>query len=178
MNIYIVYKTTNKVNNKFYIGVHNNTKPNYLGSGPVLNSAIKKYGTSNFVRETLYEFNTKEMAYQKEKELISEELINSPNCYNVKQGGLGGGNGGHIPNSKTRKKMSETRKRHCWINNGVENSMVDKSLPLPDGWVKGRIKFNPVTTKGSKWYTDGINSILLKPSDIVPEGFYRGRIKP
>lgn len=29
---YFVYKTTNTINNKFYIGVHNGKKPNYINS--------------------------------------------------------------------------------------------------------------------------------------------------
>jgi hypothetical protein len=71
--------------------------------------------------------------------------------------------------------MSRTRKKHCWINNGEENSMIDKDLPLPEGWVRGRINFNPNTTQGRKWYTDGIKDLFLKPSERVPDGFYRGR---
>ena len=51
----ICYKTTNMVNGKFYLGVHDTTRKNdktYLGSGIVLKQAIKEYGRENFVRET------------------------------------------------------------------------------------------------------------------------------
>jgi hypothetical protein len=49
----IIYKTTNTINNKIYIGkaIHNN--PKYLGSGLLLNRAIKKYGREMFVREVI-----------------------------------------------------------------------------------------------------------------------------
>ena len=64
--MFIVYKTTNLTNNKFYLGVHGCTKKcakacNYIGSGIVLKQAIKKYGKSNFIRETLMEFNTSDI---------------------------------------------------------------------------------------------------------------------
>ena len=49
---YTVYKTTNLVNNKIYIGVHKTSKPNdtYIGSGKILADAILKYGKENFVK--------------------------------------------------------------------------------------------------------------------------------
>lgn len=44
--MYTVYKTTNIINGKYYIGVHKTTNPNdsYLGSGKAIKEAIKKYG--------------------------------------------------------------------------------------------------------------------------------------
>lgn len=67
---YIVYLTTNKINNKIYIGVHETEDPDifdgYIGCGAYLNkpssynkgkthlhNAILKYGTSAFHRHTL-----------------------------------------------------------------------------------------------------------------------------
>ena len=40
----IIYKTTNLVNGKIYIGQDSNNNPNYYGSGTLLHKAIKKYG--------------------------------------------------------------------------------------------------------------------------------------
>lgn len=47
---HVVYKTTNTLNNKIYVGLHstNNINDNYIGSGYVLKDAIKKYGKSKF----------------------------------------------------------------------------------------------------------------------------------
>lgn len=90
MMYYIVYKTTNLVNNKFYIGAHrtNNLNDSYLGSGVALKNAIKKYGIENFVREILYiAVNESDMFFMEEK-LILENM--GENCYNMMPGGKGG----------------------------------------------------------------------------------------
>ena len=89
--IFIIYKTTNLVNGKFYIGKHNQSKESfdgYYGSGSLLAKAIKKYGKDNFVRETLFEFDREDEAYQQEIKVINENLSN-PLCYNVRPGGTG-----------------------------------------------------------------------------------------
>lgn len=108
--IYIVYKTTNKVNNKFYIGVHKcisvENFDGYFGSGTLLKKAISKYGKESFVREVLHVYETYEEAYNKEKELVTIELIESDYCYNTRLGGVGGTS----QNQAIRKTMSENRK--------------------------------------------------------------------
>lgn len=90
--LYIIYKTTNLKNQKFYIGKHQceNLNDNYLGSGINLRKAIKKYGKENFRREILFIFDNELDMNNKEKELVTEELINNPLCYNLTKGGEGG----------------------------------------------------------------------------------------
>lgn len=95
---HIVYKTINKINGKYYIGIHStkNINDDYLGCGhwrgrkiynniysPVL-SAFKKYGDNNFTRETLFIFENREDALKKEQELID---IKDMKCYNARTGG-------------------------------------------------------------------------------------------
>ena len=43
---YYLYKITNLINNKFYIGVHetDNINDGYMGSGRAIRAAIEKYG--------------------------------------------------------------------------------------------------------------------------------------
>ena len=48
--IFYFYKITNKINRKYYFGVHSTEDINdgYMGSGTVLAKAYKKYGIQNF----------------------------------------------------------------------------------------------------------------------------------
>lgn len=60
---YIQYRTINLVNNKFYIGKHCQTVDphqfdGYYGSGSQIINAVKKYGKENFIRETLFVFDS------------------------------------------------------------------------------------------------------------------------
>jgi len=50
-----IYKTTNILNNKIYIGKKESSSfvETYYGSGTVLKQAIKKYGQENFKIEIL-----------------------------------------------------------------------------------------------------------------------------
>lgn len=84
----MVYKTTNKINGKIYIGVHktNNKEDGYLGSGKLLKRAIEKYGKQNFQRDILFECSSVEEMFQKEKQIV--EI--GKNVYNLKLGGDGG----------------------------------------------------------------------------------------
>lgn len=75
---HFVYITTNIINNKKYIGVHNTNDINdgYIGSGKLLQKAIEKYGKENFVREIIKFFDTKEEAFEFESFLVNEQIVN------------------------------------------------------------------------------------------------------
>lgn len=94
---YYFYKTTNKVNGKYYYGIHSSStktgEDSYLGSGALLWKAIEKYGKENFSKEILVEFNSAEEAYKYEAEHVTEVEVKDPNCYNVQLGGRGGPGG-------------------------------------------------------------------------------------
>jgi hypothetical protein len=87
-----IYKTTNIINNKFYIGMHStdNIDDKYIGSGKRLWYSLRKYGKENFKLEIL-EFYPDRIALKKrEEELVNEELLKDPMCMNLKCGGEGG----------------------------------------------------------------------------------------
>jgi hypothetical protein len=74
--VYTVYKVINKLNGQFYVGVHktNNPYDSYMGSGLRIERSIKKHGKDFFSKEILFCFVSKQEAYIKEKELLSELL--------------------------------------------------------------------------------------------------------
>ncbi len=107
--MFTVYKTTNQINNKFYIGVHRTNDPfdEYLGSGNMIKRSIKKYGKENFKKEILAIFDNHTDAYNEEKRIVTMELLKSEFCYNLCVGGQGG-RGFMRPSEETRAKISKS----------------------------------------------------------------------
>lgn len=86
----IVYKTTNIVNGKIYMGKDTKDDPNYLGSGTYLRNAIKKYGRENFKKETIERCETNEQLCKREIYWIKElDARNTSIRYNISLGGDG-----------------------------------------------------------------------------------------
>jgi len=86
---YFIYKTTNNINGKYYIGCHKtaNIDDGYMGSGKALLKAIEKYGKHNFTKEILIYCTTIDDMFEKEKEIVNESVVNDENSYNLKIGG-------------------------------------------------------------------------------------------
>ena len=87
--LFTIYKTTNLINGRFYVGMHKTHKPDdfYLGSGKALKHAIKKYGRENFKKEILHVFKTFEEACEMEKQIVNKGFIENPMTYNMQTGG-------------------------------------------------------------------------------------------
>ena len=87
-----LYKTTNLINGKFYIGIHSTDDLNdgYVGSGKYLRNSINKYGNENFKCEILEFFENRKALVDKEKKIVNEEFIKVPLCMNLRPGGEGG----------------------------------------------------------------------------------------
>lgn len=87
----IIYKTTNLINGKIYIGQDRNNNPSYLGSGKSLIKAIKKYGKETFKKEILEECTDNNHLNEREVYWIS--FYNSRDRkvgYNISEGGKEG----------------------------------------------------------------------------------------
>ena len=101
MNYGYIYKITNMVNGKVYIGQHKCKKgiitetdmisDGYWGSGKVLAQAKKKYGIENFKKEIICVCENKEDLDILEILCITlAKTEYSENCYNIASGGEGG----------------------------------------------------------------------------------------
>jgi hypothetical protein len=105
---YILYQTTNLINNKIYIGIHktSNLNDGYLGSGTLLKKSIAKHGPENFIRTILAYAETYEDLLTLERQLVTEEFVLRRDTYNLELGGKGG----KVWTPELRDKMSKTKK--------------------------------------------------------------------
>jgi group I intron endonuclease len=134
---WILYKTTNLVNGKIYVGVHKvqNTSRSrkYLGSGKTLKKAIEKYGRENFIRVALAEFNCAKDVYAAEAEMVTEEFVNREDTYNLTMGGVGTVGVKGRPKSEEHKakiaaahSRPETKAKLRAANGGINHSLYGK----------------------------------------------------
>ena len=139
----IIYKVTNLLNGKIYIGQtrqplqtrwrqHGYKKSNTVG----LKGAIDKYGKDNFSLEVLLETDCKKVLNLKEVEYISHFGSLVPNGYNLTTGG----EGGYIRSEETRAKLSaagkgkgrphtaESKAKLSLSHTGAQNPMFGKNI--------------------------------------------------
>ena len=85
----IIYKVTNLINGKIYIGQSTKDDPNYFGSGRLIKKSIKKNGVENFKRQILAYCNDKSNLNILENFYIFIFNCKYPNGYNLTDGGEG-----------------------------------------------------------------------------------------
>lgn len=190
---YIVYKISNKVNGKSYIGCHKTTDLNdgYMGSGLLIKRAIEKYGLENFEKEILFEFSNAEEMFEKEREMV--EI--GPNSYNLNEGGHGGfsyinsiGKNINYDFANYRNHESVMKGYHTGIgapgfvkpkfsgNEFAGKRHTDKSkqeIGLKNSvhqTGEGNSQF------GSLWVTNGHDNLKIKKTDVIPIGYSKGRV--
>jgi group I intron endonuclease len=118
-----VYKTTNTINGKIYIGKDVRDRAHYLGSGELLRRAIKKYGKENFQKEIIEVCSTMEELSEREKYWIEKyDSRNFKIGYNITEGGTGGDTYTNNPNlPEIKKKISEKMKGRVMTPEHIEN---------------------------------------------------------
>lgn len=199
---YYIYKTTNVINDKYYIGMHStdNLNDNYIGSGKHLKYAIEKYGINNFKTEIIEWLPNRTKLKDREREIVTEELINDKKCMNLKQGGYGGLSSDehakkfHIAGGMTNlsllqegakthiKKLKtdpEYRKAYCkklkghkpWLGKKHEPETIEKMKESAIGKHVGEKN----SQYGTHWITNGIKIKKLKNNEKLPEGYKFGR---
>lgn len=157
---YTVYKITNIINQRYYIGVHStkDLDDSYMGSSRVVDSAISTYGIESFKKEILFLMNSSEEAYTKEAELVTEETLKDPLCYNLKIGGYGNVKGrlhpryGIVESAETRLKKSLAKKGLKPNNYGKKRSEeANRKLSATN---KGKVTYHKsCVINGVKYYS-------------------------
>lgn len=89
---HFIYKTTNLLSGKYYIGMHStdNIEDGYLGSGKRLRYSINKYGVENHKREIIEFVDSRKELIKREKEIVNLNEIAKEDCMNLMVGGKGG----------------------------------------------------------------------------------------
>ena len=94
----IIYKTTNNINGKIYIGRSGKGDSKYLGSGKYLLHALNKYGKQNFKRVVIDNADNRKELCEKEIFWINFYDARNPEIgYNIGPGGEGAGSGKDHP---------------------------------------------------------------------------------
>lgn len=201
---YTVYRITNKINGKIYIGKHqtDDLKDSYMGSGKHLIRAQEKYGLDNFIKEILFQFDTEDEMNTKEAELVTEEFVKNKDTYNLCPGGQGGWgyvnkinpnlrSSGHTPKMYERvgytlSKMTLEHRSTNMKNLHLNGKMKYDNFTGKTHSVETKRKISESNSKmvgsknsqfGTMWITDGKkNKKVKKDIDIIPEGWYTGRV--
>jgi hypothetical protein len=198
-----IYKTTNLINGKFYVGMHStdNLNDGYLGSGIRLRRSIRRNGIENFNIQFLEFFDNRIDLSNREKELVNEELLKDPMCMNLVFGGSGGyispkgvKKGGKYSGKLNAEKLKNNKEYRDEHNKRFVNMVKKLQLEgklTPPNWSGKKHKeeskqkiglSNSLKQKGENnsqfgtcWITNGIENKKIKKTDKLPNDWSYGR---
>ena len=161
---HFIYKTTNLLNGKYYIGMHStdNLNDGYMGSGKRLRYSINKHGKDNHVVEALEFFEDRKKLIAKEKEIVTLNEIAKEKCLNLCVGGEGGfiSEEGHRKGTKKMVEIISERMKND--TNFYDNWKKSVSNALKKRHKEGKIKYDTFTGKKHSEETKKIMSELKK----------------
>lgn len=156
-----IYKTTNSLTDKFYIGMHStdDLSDGYIGSGKRLWYSINKHGKDNHICEILEFCSDRATLSIRESEIVNDVLINEDLCMNI----VTGGNGGF---------------EHCNSKEGIENRRwtFEKWTRLGREAFADKLKHDPefrerIGKQLKKLSIMGVKAYMKK----YPEGVWKGK---
>lgn len=162
MEVKSIYKITNKVNGKSYIGVSNNPERRFhehCNQGykytSLIHRAIKKWGEHNFIFEVLeetHDWEAKEVAY------IAQLRTQAPNGYNIHPGG--GAPPVHYGADNFNTKITEETAR------AIQRELLDHKIHRKTIWKKHNVTMDIIRhiNDGHSWRDESL-SYPLRPAE-------------
>lgn len=134
MTYYGLYKITNLVNGKMYIGQHvtNNLDDGYMGSGKIIKYAVKKYGVENFKKEWIGFYEDLDELNYMERVYVDQTWVDRSDTYNLILGGQSKGR--RIPD-RVKSKISINTKQ------GMQCPSVQQKIRTPHYWESASKKY-------------------------------------
>jgi group I intron endonuclease len=176
-----IYKTTNLVNGKIYIGLSTKSveeSQSYYGSGALIKEAIRKYGKSNFAKEILEQnVTSREDLIGLEKYWIAHHKSNNREIgYNLTHGGDGTGG---LEFTKERREKIGNANRKPKTGKALESSKNNMAIARSkvtnfskSDTTRARIS---LAIKGRHWYHNPANPIENGQYYEAPVGWNPGR---
>jgi hypothetical protein len=173
-----IYKITNLINNKIYIGKDTISDPNYFGSGLLIGRAIKKYGIKNFKKEILDETDNYEDLSIKEKYWIKNfDSTNIKIGYNISKGGDGGDTLSNHPDLKLiKEKISKNNPK---TGKTYEEAFGEERSKEYKEKLKEKLNlsiFSDKAKENSKLFFDNKREELIKRCQFIREEIIKGNI--
>ena len=181
-----IYKITNIINGKIYIGKDESNRKNYFGSGKLIKRSISKYGIENHTKEIIEEIQDRNLLQEREKFWINEYRSYDRNIgYNISFGGDGGDTISNNPNREIIiQKISSSMKKRTFSpehllalkENHPKLKMSEKNMDV-DSWLKN-IKKAHSKRKGKKLHeilgeekANEVKAILKQRRQEISERF-------
>ena len=193
-----IYKITNLLNNKIYIGKHKYSKyeldESYITSGIIINQSISKHGIENFNIELIDKASSLEELNQLEIFYIKEFNSKYPIGYNLTDGGDGARgidswNKGQTKESNELVRLNTEKSKQTKMKKyGNAFGKLNKQLSEEH---KQKIKetnknqkpseyckyISSIRNKGTHFYNNGSIEKKFKDNECIPHGFVKGRLK-
>lgn len=196
---YLVYKITNLINGKFYIGAHKtkNKDDGYMGSGVLITRAIEKYGIENFKKEILFECSSIDEMYKKEYECV---ILDERLSYNMIPGGWGGFTletsikGFKAAVRKRSQLLKENPEFAKWVSERISEGLKRRSAEGKQNTFAGKTHTsetkrkigiaNSITQRGKNnsqfgtmWIYNPITleNRKIRKTESIPTGWFKGR---
>ncbi len=147
MKQYYIYKVTNKINGKIYIGSHRGkADDNYFGSGIAITRAVEKYGKENFTKEIIETQPTRQIMLERESYWLNElKCATNTQYYNM----TNTAGGGCLIDGKTEEEKRIIIAKQTAGRKIKQKQIVKKTLQTRQKWTEDQKLKNKIALSES-----------------------------